>query len=146
MISLHESHLIHRPSAIWTVLALPSDPSVLRLNQGNYSSWVGRPPPDPPRRIRVGRSPPHPPRPPPVGASPPTPPRPHPRRATPPSPPRRHPRRAILPRPPRPHPRRAILPRPPGALPQRRLQLGHEALDVGGECRRARALLDEPPQ
>src|SRR5882762_5072400 len=28
MISLHESHLIQRPSAIWTRLALPSVPSV----------------------------------------------------------------------------------------------------------------------
>src|SRR3972149_1581086 len=68
MISLHESHLIHRPSAIWTVLALPSDPSVLRLNQGNYSSWVGRPPPDPPRRTPAGGPPPRPPRPPRRGA------------------------------------------------------------------------------
>src|SRR3989442_3655608 len=34
--SLHESHLIHRPSAMWTRLGWPSDPSVLRRNHAIY--------------------------------------------------------------------------------------------------------------
>src|SRR3990172_7093560 len=54
MISLQMSHLIHWPSAIWTLLARPSEPSVLRLNQGNYSSWGGGAPPPPPPLPRAG--------------------------------------------------------------------------------------------